>query len=161
MSDGSVRRLLLVDDSPDVLKSLTLGLQRRSFQADGFTDPFEALANFQAEKYDLALLDVNMPQMDGFQLCRELLKLDPKLKVCFFSAFENYKDRLYHEFPEIKSDCFLSKPMTITQLAIQINKFLDSNPKQEDPCEPKANPPVCEQLDHRKGNLDRNGSPSV
>jgi len=150
-----VRRLLLVDDSADILKSIKIGLEFRNFISDSFTDPFEALSHFQEGKYDLALLDISMPGMDGFQLCRELLKRDPKLKVCFFSAFENYKDRLFREFPEIKSDCFIKKPMSIAELAFQINKFLDTEPVQQTPCElPQENPPIQESVDLRQTTCD-------
>ena len=159
MESTSKTRLLLVDDSADILKSIKIGLERRDFVADTFTNPLEALAKFEPGKYDLALLDVNMPVMDGFELCKELLKKEPKLKVCFFSAYENYKERLFKEFPEIRSDCFLSKPMTIEQLAFQINEFIDVSAIQNvGPSEPEKSsvPPTIRDIvfDQRKLTTD-------
>jgi DNA-binding response OmpR family regulator len=142
--EKSVRKLLLVDDNPDILYSIKLGLERRNFSPDAFSKPREALSAFSAGKYDFALLDIDMPEMNGFELCRELLMRDPNLKICFFTAFENYREQFRKEFPEIKSDCFLRKPMSINELAFQINKFLDSeHPSLE--CEENS-PSIAERI---------------
>lgn len=129
--EKSRKRLLLVDDNRDILYSIKLGLERRNFVTDAFIKPKEALSAFDQGKYDFALLDIDMPEMNGFELCRELLKKDPKLRVCFFTAFENYRDQFKKEFPEIKSDCFMKKPMSISELAFQINKYIDNESPAE------------------------------
>jgi len=129
--EKSSKRLLLVDDSPDILYSIKIGLERRGFIADAFTSSRQALYMFEPGKYDFALLDIDMPELNGFELCRELLKLDPRLKICFFTAFEYYRDQFRWDFPEIKSDCFLRKPMSISQVAFEINKYLDAEFQNE------------------------------
>jgi len=120
----SVTKLLLVDDNHDILYSVKLGLQRRNFEVDAFANPLMALDAFQAEKYDLALLDIQMPEMNGFELYRKLAQIEPELKVCFFTAYENYREQFKKEFTEIRSDCFLRKPMSIERLSYEINKYL-------------------------------------
>jgi DNA-binding response OmpR family regulator len=120
------KRLLLVDDSLDILNSIKRGLELRNFVADAFSNPLEALASFEVGKYDFGLLDIQMPQMSGFELCKELTKREPSLKFCFFTAYEIYREQFKKEFPEIKSDCFLKKPMSIARLAEEINKFLEN-----------------------------------
>ena len=122
------KRLLLVDDTVDILYAIKRGLESRNFVADAFSSPIEALAAFEPGKYDFGLLDVQMPQMSGFELCRELTKRDPSLKFCFFTAYEVYREQFKKEFPEIKSDCFLKKPMSISRLAEEINKYLAETP---------------------------------
>src|SRR5579872_1752424 len=120
----SVTKLLLVDDNHDILYSVKLGLQRRNFEVDAFANPLMALDAFQAEKYHLALLDIQMPEMNGFELYRKLAQIEPELKVCFFTAYENYREQFKKEFTEIRSDCFLRKPMSIERLSYEINKYL-------------------------------------
>ncbi|MFI5421560.1 MAG: response regulator [Nitrososphaerales archaeon] len=124
------KRLLLVDDTVDVLKAMKRGLDSMNFVTDAFSNPLDALAAFEPGKYDFGVLDINMPQMSGFELCKELTKRDPTLKFCFFTAYEVYRDQFKKEFPEIKSDCFLKKPMSIARLAEEINKFLDNAPSK-------------------------------
>lgn len=126
----SPKRLLLVDDTPDILNAIKRGLELRNFVLDAFSNPLEALAAFESGKYDLGLFDVQMPQMNGFELCKELIKRDPKLKYCFFTAYEVYREQFRKEFPEIKSDCFLKKPMSVSRLAEEINKFLEKSPPE-------------------------------
>ena len=117
-------RILVVDDVPDILNPLKRGLELRNFKVDAFTDPLKALSAFEAGKYDLALLDVNMPNMNGFQLFHELTKKDPALKVCFLTAYEHFENGFRNEFPEISIDCLLRKPMSIAEIAVQIRKLL-------------------------------------
>ncbi len=69
-------KILLVDDEPDVLASVKEGLERQGFIVDAIDDPLEALRRFKRKYYDVALLDVRMPNLNGFQLYREILKLD-------------------------------------------------------------------------------------
>ena len=55
-----------------------------------FTDPVLALKNFKAWSYDLVILDIKMPEMDGFELHRQLKKTDNATKICFLTASEMY-----------------------------------------------------------------------
>jgi DNA-binding response OmpR family regulator len=62
------KKILLVDDEPDITSSLKIGLEDNGFAVDTFNDSVLALSNFQADMYDLVLLDVKMPEMNGFEL---------------------------------------------------------------------------------------------
>jgi two-component system copper resistance phosphate regulon response regulator CusR len=115
---------MIVDDIPDIATSLKRGLERFYFSVEAFTDPREALAAFYSDKYDFALLDVNMPNMNGFELCRELMKKDSKLVVCFLTAFQNYRSDYELQYPMLGTDCFLEKPMPVSELAAMIRKLL-------------------------------------
>ena len=66
------------------------GLEREGFDVDTFNEPSKALENFRRSAYDLVLLDIKMTPMNGFELCRRLLKIDNKVRVCFITAFEMY-----------------------------------------------------------------------
>ena len=66
------RKILIVDDEPDIASSLKMGLEYNGFEVHAFNDPVEALSNFKAGSYDLVLLDIKMPKMNGFELCQEI-----------------------------------------------------------------------------------------
>jgi two-component system, OmpR family, response regulator ChvI len=119
-SCGSDKRIFLVDDESDQTLSFKIGLENSGFKVDAFNDPIEALSNFKTGTYDLLLLDVRMPKMNGFQLYEELEKIDDKAKVCFITAFEVYYRSLREVFPDIKIDCFIKKPIDTEELVKKV-----------------------------------------
>lgn len=118
------KRILLVDDEPDVTISLKMGLEGKGYRVDVFNEPGQALANFKVGVYNLLLLDIKMPKMNGFQLYEELEKLDKKVKVCFITAFEVYYRSLRELFPQIEIDCFIKKPIDTEELVKRIRAEL-------------------------------------
>ncbi len=68
--------ILIVDDDPDVATVFSIGLEDEGFEVYSYNDPLEALSNFKSNFYDLLLIDVNMPKMNGFELCTQILKFD-------------------------------------------------------------------------------------
>ena len=91
----------MVDDEPDITFTIKTMLENTgSFQVETFTDPASALSRFNTGVYDLALLDIRMPKMNGFQLCRKLRDIDNKLKVCFLTATDPayYKEKVPTSF---------------------------------------------------------------
>src|SRR4051794_9753405 len=84
-------RILIVDDDYDITLTFKIGLEDSGFVVDTFTDSHLALSNFKAGVYNLLLLDIKMPKIDGFELCRQMKKIDDKVKVCFMTAFDMQK----------------------------------------------------------------------
>lgn len=124
MNDDKKKRILLVDDEHDITFSLRIGLENNGFAVDIFNDPEEALSNFKAGLYDLLLIDIKMPKMNGFELYREIEKIDNKAKVCFITAFEVYYNSLRELFPTVKVDCYIKKPVTTDELVQRIKSEL-------------------------------------
>jgi DNA-binding response OmpR family regulator len=124
MNDDKKKRILLVDDEHDITFSLRIGLENNGFAVDIFNDPQEALSNFKADLYDLLLIDVKMPKMNGFELYQEIEKMDNKAKVCFITAFEVYYNSLRELFPTVKVDCYIKKPVTTDELVQRIKSEL-------------------------------------
>jgi two-component system, OmpR family, response regulator ChvI len=118
------KRILLVDDEQDITFALSTGLEDKGFAVDAVNDPQEALSNFKAGLYDLLLIDVKMPKMNGFELYREIEKIDNKVKVCFITAFEVYYKSLRELFPTTKVDCYIKKPITTDDLVQRIKTEL-------------------------------------
>jgi two-component system, OmpR family, response regulator ChvI len=124
MNNDKKKRILLVDDEHDITVGLRIGLENNGFVVDAFNDPQEALSNFRAGLYDMLLIDVKMPKMNGFELYQEIEKVDNKAKVCFITAFEVYYKSLRELFPTMKADCFIKKPITTDELVERITREL-------------------------------------
>jgi len=82
----------LVDDESDVTTVLTFALEDYGFEVESYNNPLDALSNFKSNYYDLAILDIKMPEMNGFELLREIRKEDENLKICFLTALTELKD---------------------------------------------------------------------
>jgi CheY-like chemotaxis protein len=106
------KRILLVDDEYDVNLSIRIVLEENGFKVDSFTDASQALENFTAGLYDLVILDVKLPGMDGFSLYEIIKKLDDKVRICFLTAADKaYYEILKKHYPRIKENCVIYKPV--------------------------------------------------
>jgi DNA-binding response OmpR family regulator len=123
MSKSSI---LIVDDELDITLAFKKGLESNGFLVDIYNDPVIALSNFKSGLYDLLLLDVRMPKMNGFELYQEIEKIDKKAKVCFITAFEVYYQALKEIFPTLEVGCFIRKPIEIEDLVKKINSEINS-----------------------------------
>ena len=126
-------RILHVDDDSDILLTFKKGLEDDKstalgegvkVQVDTFADPKEALTSFKAGVYDLLLLDIRMPNINGFELYEEIKKIDDKPRVCFITAYELYYEVLKKDFTELDVGCFIKKPISIEDLATKLRKEL-------------------------------------
>lgn len=120
----SGNRILLVDDEFDITYTLKQGLEDKGFKVDSFTDPQEALSDFKAGIYDLALIDIRMPQIDGFELYRKLRRIDDKVKYCFMTAYEVYYQTLRKDYPTLDIGCFIKKPFKLEDLIRELRSQL-------------------------------------
>lgn len=115
----------MVDDEVDILHVLKRGLEINGFQVEGYSSPQEVLVSFKPSKYDLAILDIRMPGLSGFQLYREMRKIDPTITACFLSAFEVHPNEFKIVFPsmmEVKA--IIKKPVSINHLLREITPLL-------------------------------------
>jgi two-component system, OmpR family, response regulator ChvI len=112
---------LLVDDEPDVNITLKITLEENGFKVDSFTDPLLALSNFKPDSYDLIILDIKMPKMNGFELYRQIKKIDDKVKVCFLTAGEMYYGVYGDIFNTLDVNCFIRKPIENEMLIKRLN----------------------------------------
>ena len=117
------KRVLVIDDEKDIADVFKMGLELKGFEVYTFTDPFEALSNFKADYYDIIISDIRMPEINGFELCKQLVKIDDKVKIFFVSAFETHKNCLKEQYPNLIIDekHFVRKPISIDKLAGMIS----------------------------------------
>ena len=118
-------RILLVDDEFDITFTFKKGLEDNGFEVDSFNDPQIALSNFTAGTYDIALIDIKMPKINGFDLYRKLRNTDYKVKYCFMTAYEVYYETLKKDYPTLNVGCFIKKPIDITDLVKEIKSELE------------------------------------
>lgn len=119
------KTILLVDDDPDVTTVFSLGLQDEGFDVYSYNDPLEALSQFRPNFYDLLLMDINMPQMNGIELTRQILELDANVKVCFITAGEANIEVLRELYPTRSIGCYIKKPVTIENLVKRVKAELN------------------------------------
>jgi DNA-binding response OmpR family regulator len=118
------KRILIIDDEPDVCRVLEWVLHVNGFTADSYEDPFLALENFKANLYDLVILDIKMPELNGFALYREIKKIDKKAKACFLTAGEMYYGVYSDIFSSLPANCFIRKPIDNEELVKRINEII-------------------------------------
>ena len=114
MSSNTKQRILLVDDEPDITFALSIGLEDNGFVVNAFNDPLLALHSFKDKKegsFALALIDIKMPKMNGFELYNEIRKIDDKVPVCFITAFDIEKQDV---------ECVIRKPIVIGDLVKRV-----------------------------------------
>ena len=118
-------RIMLVDDEPDINAALSVVLKRGGYDVDTYESPLIALEKLKPGFYGLIMLDVKMPQMDGFELYREIKKVDKKAKICFLTASELYYESIRKEkFPPVDKELFIIKPISNAELLKKINAIL-------------------------------------
>jgi len=127
-----MKKILLVEDEQDIATVLNMVLEDSGYEVECFTDPVLALKDFRTGSYDLVILDIKMPNMDGFELRRQIKKIDSGVKTCFLTASELY----YEEFRKelgieeevvLDKDQFLRKPIQNEELIKEITRIINSN----------------------------------
>ncbi len=129
--DPFLKRILIVDDDPDITLTFKVGLDgyyydKRNFDVYTYNNPVLALSEFKPNFYDLLLTDINMPHMNGFELCEKILDLDANIRICFISAAQVNIEALREVYPKARSiGCFIKKPVTINYLVKRLTAELD------------------------------------
>jgi DNA-binding response OmpR family regulator len=121
------RRLLLVDDEQDITSILCSVLQESGFEVVSFNDPLLALQHFRPRYYNLVILDIIMPDMNGFELYRQIRSKDKRVKVCFLTAvgeLEEYEQYKKEAYPKMGERYFIAKPVSNDELIRRVNEIL-------------------------------------
>jgi CheY-like chemotaxis protein len=114
---NSQHRIMVVDDEHDIARLFAISLEQSGFIVDVFNDPLSALSNYKAGLYDLLLLDIRMPDMNGYELYEKIKDIDNKAQVCFITAYEESLNDFKRLFPNLEEvDCFVRKPIEIHNL---------------------------------------------
>lgn len=120
----SRHRILLVDDEKDVTSVFNSALKRSGYDVVVFNNSSEALAGFKPNQYDLAIFDVRMPGMGGFELYSKIRKIDSSIKALFVTAYADYEHEFLVTLPDLDIKCVLEKPIHMGQLQDTIKEVL-------------------------------------
>jgi DNA-binding NtrC family response regulator len=132
-NDKPLAKLLIVDDDPDIVQVLKLGLSKNGFLVDAFTNPEEALQSFKsdAESYCFVVSDIRMPALSGIQLAKKIKEINPNVKVVLMTAFEIRGDEFSKIFPSTSVDGFIQKPFGIRDLTNKILSIIDETKRRK------------------------------
>ena len=129
ISNNRVKKILLVDDERDVLYTIKNILEENGFQVDTFYDPIISLKFYKSGYYNLVILDIKMPKMDGFELYTKIREKDSKVKICFLTASEMYYEKFRKTRSElgriIGEDCFIQKPIKNEDLVKKLTDIIN------------------------------------
>jgi CheY-like chemotaxis protein len=125
------KRILIVDDNNDIITTFKAAIEdsnngaNKRIEVHTSNNPKVALSEFKPNFYDFLLVDINMPRMNGFELCEKILAIDINVKVCFMSSVEINREALREIYPGLSLGCFIRKPVTIDYLLKRIRSELD------------------------------------
>ena len=121
------KRILVVDDEQDIGQSIKIVLNEYGIDVDYFEYPLEALKNFKPDYYDLVILDIKMPKINGFELYDKFKSKDANIKALFLTALgddEPYRTQSSKAYPLIGERHFAKKPITNSELLEQIYSII-------------------------------------
>lgn len=129
-------KILVVDDDPDILDALAMILESRGYQVCTARDGIEGLANLKAERSDLMILDLLMPKMDGFAVCKELQ--DPRwskskdMSILILTSVREDASRRRYELEtglELNVDDYVEKPISPDILLQRVERLIKRKEK--------------------------------
>lgn len=112
-------KVLLVEDEESLREMLTLNLEMENIEVESATNGEEGLIKFFERSYNLAILDVMLPEIDGYQLCRLIRQKDKKTPIMFLTAKNNSLDRV--EGLKLGADDYLTKPFNLEEFLLRVN----------------------------------------
>ena len=124
-SRSKTKRILLVDDEPDICLIYQMVLEDAGYRCSSYTDPVQALQEFKPCFYDLILLDIKMPVLNGFELCKKIIERDRNLHILFITASEEYYEKFRSQhYPELGKINYIQKPIGNDELVQIVNMII-------------------------------------
>jgi signal transduction histidine kinase len=134
-NNNTQKKILIIDDEYDLTMTYKIGLESNGFIADTNNDPIDVLSEYKPDYYDLVLIDIRMPEMNGLELYNEIKKIDKNANICFITAYDTDNNTLKQidmsssSSKEIENICIIKKPIEIEKLIDLINKKIDKEKK--------------------------------
>jgi two-component system alkaline phosphatase synthesis response regulator PhoP len=122
-----MKRILLVEDEESILETLKLNLELEGYEVVGLARGREVLKNFNEQHFDLILLDIMLPDIDGLQLCEQIRLQDTDIPIIFITAKDSGQDRIFGL--KKGADDYISKPFQLEELLLRIQNLLKRSSK--------------------------------
>jgi DNA-binding response OmpR family regulator len=130
-----VKRILIVDKDPDTTLTFKRAFEEAnriggggskvSFHINTYNDPLVALSEFKPNFYDLMLIDIEMPKMNGFDFCVKAMEIDVNPRFCFMSSGLINQEALREQYPSLSIGCFIEKPVSMENLIRRVKAELE------------------------------------
>jgi len=130
-------RILLVEDEENIREVVKLNLELENFEVVATGNGKDAIRYFQEQHFDLIILDVMLPEIDGFQICEQIRLTDMEVPVIFLTAKDAVGDRI--SGLKKGADDYLTKPFVLEELLLRINNLIKRTSKS-----PENTPEVFE-----------------
>jgi two-component system, OmpR family, copper resistance phosphate regulon response regulator CusR len=125
------RSILLVEDEPKIADTLKLGLSENGYQVDLAYDGLIGWKLFNQSKYDLVILDINLPGINGYELCRLIRTKHPGVPVIMLTALNALTDKI--EGYDAGADDYIVKPFEFKELVLKVRVLLKRTMNQNIP----------------------------
>ncbi len=120
-----MKRILLVEDEENLQHALKLNLEMEQYQVRAVGDGSSAVKIFREEKFDLVILDIMLPEMDGLMVCENIRLHNSTVPVLFLSAKNTPADRI--NGLRKGADDYLTKPFDLEELLLRVKKLIEKN----------------------------------
>jgi DNA-binding response OmpR family regulator len=114
--------IMLVEDEIHLARGICFNLEEEGFRVSHFASAEPALASIEIERFDLVILDVMLPGMDGFHACRAIRAIDPRVPILMLTARSEDADRV--EGLENGADDYLTKPFNLVEFLLRVKGML-------------------------------------
>jgi DNA-binding response OmpR family regulator len=127
------KQILVVDDDPDITFTFKKAFEEAnrisgnkvSFHVNTYNDSLLALSEFKPGFYDLMLIDINMPKINGFDFCVKIFEIDVNPRVSFMTSGLMNREALKEQYPSLSIGCFIRKPITMENLVRKVKAELE------------------------------------
>ncbi len=124
------QRVLLVEDEEHLLNTIKLNLELEGLSVNAIDNGRKAIEEFKKQAFDLVILDVMLPEMDGFAICKEIRKKNTIVPVLFLTAKGMGEDRV--QGLKIGADDYMVKPFNLEELMLRVHNLLKRSLKKEE-----------------------------
>jgi DNA-binding response OmpR family regulator len=115
-------RILVIDDESDICSLYHIVLEDADFDCSSYTDSVKAIKEFKPNYYGLILLDIKMPLLNGFELCKKIREIDNTIQIIFITASEEYYNKVRQQYyPELGGIASIQKPISNKKLVKEVN----------------------------------------
>jgi DNA-binding response OmpR family regulator len=117
-----LKKILIIDDEGEITNSFVSALASYGYEVSILRDPLEALDAFRTYRYELVVIDIGLPGVNGFSIYRKLVEKDRDVNVCFLTNVEVRKNEFDILFPDLDVKFFLTKPLSAPALMKQLRQ---------------------------------------
>ena len=127
---NNMHRILLVEDEESIREAVKLNLELEHYEVVATGSGREAMAIVQEQRFDLLLLDVMLPEVNGFEICEQVRLTDREVPILFLTAKDGAMDRV--QGLKLGADDYLTKPFVLEELLLRVNNLVRRSQKGHD-----------------------------